>query len=64
MTLERVDVSLKIRILQFTFIKGRLSYHLQCQVSGLSDEDLSLKMQKYLPLFKMVANSIVENSQY
>ena len=32
--------------------------------SGKADTDLSLEMKKYLPLYKLIANTIVINDQY
>lgn len=62
---DRLDYIIKIRTLQFMFLKGNKSYFLQCSVaSEKTDADLSLVMKKYLPLFKLVANTIVVNEQY
>lgn len=63
-TSERIGTTIKIRILNFSFIKNDKLYILQCQISDMLNADLSSKMQKYAPLFRLVANSIVENTQY
>lgn len=62
---DRLDLKLKIRMLQFMFIRGNKIYFLQCFVgSEKPDMDLSLEIKKYLPLYRLVANSIVVNDQY
>jgi len=64
-TMERLDIKIKIRIVQFMFILGNKMYILQGTVgSEDTNTDLSVVMKKYLPLYKLVANSIVVNSQY
>lgn len=62
---ESLDFKVKIRMAQFMFIRDNKMYILQGMVS--TDEtltDLSLEMKKYMPLYKLVANSIVVNDQY
>ena len=62
---ERVGMSLKMRVLQFSFIEADKLYIVQCQIVGLKDQEVSERMQKYQTLFKkMIANSIVVHSQY
>lgn len=62
---SRMDFKIKLRMAQFMFIKDKKIYALQGIVSADNPElDLSLEMQKYLPLFRLVANSIVVNDQY
>lgn len=62
---DRLDFKVKIRMVQFMFIRGNKWYMLQCGVlSTMTDIDLSLEMKKYLPLYKLVANTIVVNDQY
>ncbi len=62
---SRLDLEMKIRMLQFMFIKGRKMYILQGVVASTkADSDLALEMKKYLTLYKLVANSIVVNDQY
>jgi hypothetical protein len=64
-TAERLDFKVKIRMVQFIFIKDNKIYILQGTVSsGKIETDLSLEMKKYLPLYKLVANTIVVNGQY
>jgi hypothetical protein len=64
-TAERLDFKVKIRMVQFMFIKDNKMYILQGTVSsGKIETDLSLEMKKYLPLYKLVANTIVVNGQY
>ena len=62
---ERLDVKMKIRMIQYSFIIKNKMYSLEGMVSSKDiNKDLSLDMKKYLPLFKLVANSIVINSNY
>lgn len=64
-TVSRMDLEMKIRMVQFMFIRGHKMYILQGTVgSEKTDDDLATEMKKYLPLYKLVANSIVENDQY
>jgi hypothetical protein len=63
--MERLDFKIKIRMVQFMFIRGSKMYLLQGTIgSEKLDTDLSLEMKKYLPLYKLVANTIVVNDQY
>lgn len=62
---ERLDYKINIRMVQFTFIKDDKMYILQGIVGSINENtDLSIEMKKYLPLYKLVANSIVVNDQY
>ena len=62
---ERLDIKMKIRMVQFMFIRENKMYILQGFVgSEKANTDLSLEMKKYLPLYKLVANTIVVNDQY
>lgn len=62
---QNLDIKIKMRFANFTFIRENILYSLQCTVSSTNiEEDLSLEFDKYLPLFKLVANSIVVNDQY
>jgi hypothetical protein len=64
-TLSRLDLKLKMRMVQFMFIRGSKIYTLIGTVSSANmEDDLSPEMEKYLPLFRLVANSIVVNDQY
>lgn len=61
---ERLDLKIKIRMLQYNFHRAGKVYFLQCLISGQENDDLETQMSKFLPLFRLVANSIVENQQY
>jgi hypothetical protein len=62
---ERLDYKINIRMVQFTFIKDDKMYILQGVIGSINEKkDLSKEMKKYLPLYKLVANSIVVNDQY
>lgn len=62
---DRLDFNIKMRAVLFMFVKGDKWYLLQCNVgSEKVNSDLSLEMKKYIPLFKLVANTIVVNDQY
>jgi clan AA aspartic protease (TIGR02281 family) len=64
-TTSRMDFTITVRMAQFMFIKATKIYVLQGTVGADNHEtDLSLEMQKYLPLYRLVANSIVVNDQY
>lgn len=62
---ERMGVQIKMRLVQFMFIKENKMYILFGSVSS-SDilMDLEVEMKKYLPLFKQIVNSCVLNDQY
>lgn len=62
---EGVETKVKIRMVEFIFIVEDKMYFFQASVSSADlSEDLSIPMKKFLPLYKLVANSIVVNSQY
>ncbi len=61
---ERLDIQIKMRLLRFIFIRDNKMYFLQGGIASRLDFDLTSEMQKYLPLFKLVANTIVVNDQY
>jgi hypothetical protein len=64
-TMSRLDFKIKIRMVEFIFIRGNKMYILQGTVgSEKTETDLAIEMQKYLPLYKLVANTIVVNDQY
>ena len=64
-TVSRLDLNLKMRMVQFMFIRGSKIYTLTGTVSTANmEDDLAPEMEKYLPLFRLVANSIVVNDQY
>jgi hypothetical protein len=61
----RLDLEFKVRSIQFFVYKGNKMYMLMCSVSSADqNEELQSRMTKFLPLFKLVANSIVFNEQY
>jgi hypothetical protein len=65
LTIERLDTKIQIRMVQFMFFRNNMLYVLQGTVaSDHMDRDLSFEMKKYLPLYRLVANSIVVNEQY
>jgi hypothetical protein len=62
---SRLDKKIKIRMVSFIFVRNAQMYFLQGMIStDVLEEDLSLQMKKFLPLYKLVANSIVVNDQY
>lgn len=62
---QRFDYNIKIRMLNFMFLSNNKLYSLQCTVgSEKADTDLSLDMKKFLPLYKLIANTIVVNQNY
>jgi hypothetical protein len=62
---ENLDYKFKNRAVMFMFIKGNKLYSLQGFVNdGSIDIDLTNHMIKFMPLFRLVANSIVLNDQY
>ena len=64
-TVSRLDFKMKMRMVQFMFIRGSKIYTLTGTVSSANmGDDLAIEMEKYLPLFRLVANSIVVNDQY
>lgn len=51
--------------IQYLFIRGNKMYILECIVTwGNTTGDPGILMDKYLPLFRLMANSIVENDKY
>jgi hypothetical protein len=64
-TVERLNFKLPMRLASFMFLKGKQMYILQCTVSTtIKKGNIAVEMNKYLPLFMLVANSIVVNDQY
>lgn len=60
-----LDVTSKIRMIQFSTIYDNICYSIQGSIYSPNPEaDLSNEMKKYLPLFKLVANSLVLNNKY
>jgi hypothetical protein len=65
MKIDRLDTKIQIRMVQFMFFRNNMMYVLQGTVGSENmDRDLSFEMKKYLPLYRLVANSIVVNDQY
>lgn len=62
---ENLDYKLKNRVAMFMFIYNNKMYSLQGLVNeGSIDKDLTGIILKFMPLFRLVANSIVVNDQY
>jgi hypothetical protein len=62
---KRLDYTNIARLVQFAFIRGNRLYTLQGAISSVDkNTNLESDMKKYMPLFRLVANSIVVNSQY
>jgi hypothetical protein len=65
LTVSRLDTKIQIRMVQFMFFRNNMMYVLQGTVgSDKMEDDLALEIKKYLPLYRLVANSIVVNDQY
>jgi hypothetical protein len=62
--MERVDITVKMRIIQFSFYRDGKIYMLQCGIMGKENENLDMRYGKFLPLYKLMANSIVVNDQF
>jgi S1-C subfamily serine protease len=65
-TVQKLDIQISIRMMQYSFINANQMYILQGSVMELESEnqDLEKTMHTYKPLFKSIANSIVVNSNY
>lgn len=63
-SVTRLDETSKLRIIEYSFHRKNKAYRLQCVIGGEPKDDLDIPMQKFLPLFRLVANSLVENEQY
>ncbi len=62
---ERLDIKMEMQICLFFFVKDRQNYQIMCTVSSDdNNKDLTKEMEKFLLLFKSVANTIVLNSKY
>lgn len=62
---KQLDFNLKARSIQYLFIYNNKIYYVQCNIGSESDKrNLELDMQKFSPLFKLIANSIVVDEQY
>jgi len=63
--LKRLDFTMKIREISYMFIRDNKQYILSITVgSEKLDADLTIEIQKYFPLYRQIANSIVVNDQY
>lgn len=63
--ISRLDLKAKIRMARFIFINNGKMYFLNGTIiTDNLNEDLSIQMKKILPLYKLVANSIIINDQY
>jgi len=63
--MQRLDIMIKMRVLQFMLIKKDKLFMLMAGTgSPIVDLNLSKEMEKYRPLFNQVANSIVVLDQY
>jgi hypothetical protein len=64
-TVKRLDTTVKAREIIYMFIRDNKQYILSITMgSEKLDTDLTIEMQKYLSLYKLIANSIVVNDQY
>lgn len=63
-TVDNIGVQVKSKMLQFMFSRNNKLYTLHCSVASIENEDLKIRFEKYLPLFKLVANSLVVNDQF
>ncbi len=61
---QLLDVEIKSRIVQYIFTFGNQMYFLTGSVAGEKDENLTEKYQKYSPVFRSTAVSIVLNNQW
>lgn len=60
-TADRLDVEIKVRVLQYVFIKDNKMYFIMCSISGIEGANIELEAKKLRPLFRLVVNSIVVN---
>ena len=62
---DRLDFKVKIRLIQFCFIRENKLHFIQCGVNSTDvKEDLNVKLNYFIPFFRQVANSLVVNDQY
>jgi hypothetical protein len=65
MITNSLDKEVKIRMIQYYTIYENIKYSVECSLlSGNPDADLTIEMQKYKSLYKLVANSLVLNNRY
>jgi len=63
-TIRRLDFSIRMKAIHFiAIIKGKM-FFLQCGVTAVKNQDLDVKFNLFLPLFKKVANSLVFPEKY
>lgn len=65
-TVQRLDLTLKMRMTQFITIQGKSMVFVQFTVAKMpeSDESLDQLQQKYLPTYRAIANTLVLNEKY
>lgn len=65
-TLQRLDLSLTMRCLQFVTLRGNKMISVQCMVTASPGKENSLdnNYARLEPLFRMIANSFVIQEQY
>lgn len=57
---QKADVKVKVRIAQYMFVKGSSMYVVQGSIAtNQEDRNLDKDMNKFLPLFELVARSVV-----
>ena len=65
MVANSLDNEVKIRTIQFYTIYENIKYSVECSLFSVNpDADMTIEMQKYIPLYKLVANSLVLNNRY
>ncbi|SMO87233.1 hypothetical protein [Gracilimonas mengyeensis] len=62
--IQRLDILVKTKAVEYSTIIDNKMILLQCTVSSVDDENLDSRFEKYFPLFKQVANSLVFMNQY
>lgn len=65
-TMQRLDITLTMRSLQFVTIRGSKMIFVQCMVTALPGKEAELKKRysRFEPLFRAIANSLVIQEQY
>lgn len=65
-TIQRLDISLTMRMTQFVTIRGSSMILIQFMVAKMPDstESLDELQQKYLPTYRAIANTLVLNDEY